>query len=75
MWNYRVVETDTKPEPTRELRLVYYIDGNPIYWSSQAAVVMWSAGENPREIVDKLIGAFRLPIIKEEDINYEDAPF
>ena len=69
-WKYRIIEMNTKPDPSYYLKYVWYPsnDGPPHFWSNEPAPIMWFKGETHESIRMKINEAFRLPIINENDL-------
>ena len=74
-FNYRIIEKNTKPEKTLGIHTVYYAGGEPVYWSHEPVPMVWSEGENQREMCDQILEAFRKPVINADDLVRTAGPF
>jgi hypothetical protein len=68
-WNHRVIEhTDPNGAKVYGIHEVYYDnDGNLQAYTEDAVGITWDEGEDPMEIVERMVACMRKPVLKASD--------
>lgn len=70
-WDYRVIAYEENSEILYEIRPVIYTEGLPTAYGEPATII-WSPGESPIEIINRLRSSLTKPYLSEEIFNVDN---